>query len=68
MSHKKDNTTKNCRCPQLSIEVIEYDGYVHNFAVEDDESYVAEGIAVHNCRCPEHFEYDVNPAVKEAKQ
>ena len=24
---------------------------VYNFAVDEDESYIAEGIAVHNCRC-----------------
>jgi len=65
MSHKKHSNTKKCRCPQLSIEVIDFDGFVHNFAVKDDESYVAEGIAVHNCRCPENFEFDVNPAVSQ---
>lgn len=24
---------------------------VHNLAVDEDESYIAEGVAVHNCRC-----------------
>jgi hypothetical protein len=27
------------------------DEFVYNLSVEDDESYVANGIAVHNCRC-----------------
>lgn len=27
----------------------DYDGYVYNLSVSDDESYVAEGIGVHNC-------------------
>lgn len=25
--------------------------YLYNFSVEDDESYIADGIVVHNCRC-----------------
>lgn len=32
-----------------SIEKEEYTGTVYNLSVEDDESYIAEGIAVHNC-------------------
>jgi hypothetical protein len=31
------------------IERAPYDGIVHNLHVEEDESYVVEGIAVHNC-------------------
>ncbi len=27
---------------------------LHNFSVEEDESYVADGIVVHNCRCMLH--------------
>lgn len=27
----------------------EYNGTVYNLSVEDDESYIAEGVAVHNC-------------------
>jgi hypothetical protein len=34
----------------ISIDVKNYDGFVYNLAVDDDESYVAEGIIVHNCR------------------
>lgn len=32
--------TKNSRC-----------NYLYNLSVEDDESYVADGVIVHNCRC-----------------
>ena len=31
------------------IELEPYDGWVHNFEVQDDHSYVAESIGVHNC-------------------
>lgn len=30
-------------------EVYNYDGYVYNLQVEEDESFVADGIVVHNC-------------------
>ena len=33
-----------------SIETIDFKGKVYNFSVQDDESYCAEGIKVHNCR------------------
>lgn len=32
-----------------SNEVLEYDGLVYNFEIEDDNSYMANGIIVHNC-------------------
>jgi hypothetical protein len=32
------------------ISVLDFDGPVYNFEVADDESYVAESHAVHNCR------------------
>lgn len=35
--------------PITSIKKIPYDNYVYNFQVEDDNSYIANGIAVHNC-------------------
>jgi glycosyltransferase involved in cell wall biosynthesis len=35
--------------PVSSIERKTYEGYVYNLEVEDDNSYVAEVIAVHNC-------------------
>jgi hypothetical protein len=33
----------------VSSEPESYDGWVHNIHVEGDESYVAEGVGVHNC-------------------
>lgn len=30
-------------------EKIQYDGFVYDITVEDDESFIAHGIAVHNC-------------------
>ena len=35
--------------PIRNIETKEYEGYVYNLEVEEDNSYVVEGIAVHNC-------------------
>lgn len=35
----------------MSLEKIPYKGKVYNFQVEDDESYTANNIIVHNCRC-----------------
>lgn len=35
--------------PIVSIEEDTYQGWVHNMAVADDNSYVVEGVAVHNC-------------------
>lgn len=39
--------------------------HLYNFSVEDDESYIADGIVVHNCRCilnhkPAGFAWDEN--------
>jgi hypothetical protein len=34
-----------------SINKIPYAGPVYNFQVDEDESYLANGIIVHNCRC-----------------
>jgi hypothetical protein len=35
--------------PVDSIEQVDFDGWVYNFEVERDNSYVADGIGVHNC-------------------
>ena len=35
--------------PVASINNIKFKGYVYNLEVEDDNSYIANGIAVHNC-------------------
>jgi len=51
-------TGKNCMAKQndeymfLPIKKVwrsDYNGYVHNIQIENDDSYVAEGICVHNC-------------------
>lgn len=38
--HAIQKTKKNSKC-----------NYLYNLSVEDDESYIADGIVVHNCRC-----------------
>ena len=35
--------------PITSIEAGTYEGWVHDMEVEEDHSYVVEGVAVHNC-------------------
>ena len=37
--------------PIHEIGEIEYEGLVYNFEVEEDHSYIADGMAVHNCLC-----------------
>jgi Papain family cysteine protease len=50
--------TDNWRCEQTpthvfrrvrAVEHVEFAGHVYNLSVEGDESYVAEGVGVHNC-------------------
>jgi site-specific DNA-cytosine methylase len=36
--------------PVKSVEAFDYDGPVHNFSVEEDETYTANNIIVHNCK------------------
>lgn len=36
-------------CPITQIEKLDYDGFVYNMEVENDNSYTANGIIVHNC-------------------
>lgn len=38
---------------------------VYNFSVEEDESYVAHGVAVHNCSAPSYSENSLHAAVVE---
>jgi hypothetical protein len=36
---------------------------LYNFAVDEDESYIAKGFVVHNCRCrliPSDFKLDIS--------
>lgn len=35
----------------VKIERVKYTGTVYNLEVEGDESYVAQGVVVHNCLC-----------------
>ena len=35
--------------PIRSVEIEHYEGFVYNLEVEEDNSYVAEGVVVHNC-------------------
>ncbi|MDQ3169794.1 MAG: Hint domain-containing protein, partial [Acidobacteriota bacterium] len=49
--------------PVTSATRRPFDGVVYNFSVEEDESYVAGGFAVHNCACelvevPEGWAFD----------
>ncbi len=51
--------------PVTSTTRRPFDGVVYNFSVEEDESYVAGGFAVHNCACelvevPEGWAFDEN--------
>ena len=41
----EDGVELGCR----GISLQRYDGWVYNLSVEEDESYVANGVAVHNC-------------------
>jgi hypothetical protein len=34
-----------------SVHCSPFEGFVFNLGIEEDESYVVEGIATHNCRC-----------------
>jgi hypothetical protein len=37
--------------PITSIEDTAFDGWVYDLEVDEDHSYVVEGVAVHNCTC-----------------
>lgn len=43
--------------PIREIVEREYDSYVYNLEVEEDNSYVVEGVAVHNCWMPPLTEF-----------
>jgi len=51
--------------PIRSIEIEEMATTVYNFSVEEDESYVAEGVAVHNCTAPTYSTNSLHSAVVE---
>jgi hypothetical protein len=53
---KSHNTWKNSHHLDFMIRPIQeirevlYEGWVHNFSVADEDSYVANDVAVHNCK------------------
>lgn len=49
--------------PVKKILKIPRKSFVYNLAVEEDDSYIASGIAVHNCRCSLIPIFDDRPAV-----
>ena len=51
--------------PIKSIEVKELKTNVYNFSVEEDESYVAEGVISHNCTAPTYTTDSLHAAVVE---
>jgi Fe-S cluster assembly protein SufB len=51
--------------PIRSIEIEEMDTTVYNFSVEEDESYVAEGVVSHNCTAPTYTTDSLHSAVVE---
>lgn len=52
--------------PIKSIEVTDVENIsVYNFSVKDDESYVAGGVAVHNCTAPSFSSGSLHSAVVE---
>jgi Fe-S cluster assembly scaffold protein SufB len=53
--------------PISDIEIEEVEATVYNFSVEEDESYVAEGVISHNCTAPSYSEDSLHSAVVEIK-
>jgi Fe-S cluster assembly protein SufB len=51
--------------PIRAIEIEERDTTVYNFSVEEDESYVAEGVVSHNCTAPTYASDSLHSAVVE---
>jgi len=51
--------------PIRSVEIEEMDTTVYNFSVEEDESYVAEGVVSHNCTAPVYSSDSLHSAVVE---
>jgi len=52
----------------ISIVEVDYDGYVYNLSIDGDETYIADGIVVHNCRSTTipkiKDEYDIGSDLK----
>jgi len=51
--------------PIRCIEIEETDATVYNFSVEEDESYVCEGVISHNCTAPIYSSDSLHSAVVE---
>jgi len=51
--------------PIASIETVEADCTVYNMSVEDDESYLCEGVVSHNCTAPIWSSDSLHSAVVE---
>lgn len=51
--------------PIKSIQTENFDGYVYNLSVEEDETYVAEGVVSHNCTAPVYSTDSLHCAVVE---
>ncbi|HKE98428.1 MAG TPA: Fe-S cluster assembly protein SufB [Actinomycetes bacterium] len=51
--------------PVQRIAVEEFDGLVHNLDVEEPDSYLAGGFAVHNCTAPVYSSDSLHSAVVE---
>jgi Fe-S cluster assembly protein SufB len=51
--------------PIRSIEIEEMQTTVYNFSVEEDESYVCEGVVSHNCTAPTYSTDSLHSAVVE---
>ncbi|MBA2286848.1 MAG: SufD family Fe-S cluster assembly protein, partial [Ktedonobacteraceae bacterium] len=51
--------------PIRAIEIEEQTTSVYNFSVEEDESYVAEGVISHNCTAPTYTSDSLHSAVVE---
>jgi ribonucleoside-diphosphate reductase alpha chain len=49
MPNRESARPMGIAAPVIQIERIPFAGTVYNFQVEDDESYVANGVVVHNC-------------------
>jgi hypothetical protein len=54
-----------CWMPIRSIEKIQANCTVYNLSVEDDESYVMEGVVSHNCTAPVYSSDSLHSAVVE---
>ncbi len=54
-----------CWLPIRSVEEIQANATVYNLSVEDDESYVMEGVVSHNCTAPIYSTDSLHSAVVE---